>query len=220
MSWNYDALPEHWKKYYLKFADRGWFDLETGKWIEEKKEKNTTLPLPISIEDSTTLSAYLLQLGILDKSPQISAVFFELIRRVTNGSLHVIDFPNNDEVKKLWDIGQSQNCEIPEFTSDNQDSFDERIKVDLSNHAHPYSKLPITQEDYTKLAKLLGNLAIEDNKNNDNKDHYDKMQSLLFPKLFLYLNSRAKNGNHFEFDDELLELETNVKAIMSAERIK
>ena len=214
MSWNFGDLPEHWKRYYRKFEERGWFNTETGEWIQEKKaEFNKVSALPITIEDYTNLSTNLLKLGIKDRNPQISEVYFELQRRAVWGNSYYIEQSKEDE-GTLWDIGMEQHSRASEVSNNKQGSFDERVKVDLPDPVFTRNRLPIEQTEYNQMIKILGNLAINDNVVDENKDRYDKRQSLLFAKLFLNLQARVRKTSQFKTDDELSKIEMNVNSIM------
>lgn len=179
--------------------------------------------LPISENEYKDLNLLLLDLGLDDHNSFVADAYFELLRRSVSSTYGPHYYLKNDTAKenKLYNIGI---CAIPKTidgnTSKESNDFKKMLQKDSTSIIHPSDPLPIQQETYCQLLRLLGTLSIQDHNNYsqtpNNYDTYEKKQSQVFPRLFIYLQNRAKKGNKFDISDKkILEIEEQIKKILT-----
>lgn len=93
-----------------KYEDRGWNQGERIDITEGSEHK--IMPLGISLEKYQTFSLILSELALLDKSPDLCALYFELQRRATYGNHYPILEDMSEVERKMWDIGMQGNDNI------------------------------------------------------------------------------------------------------------
>ena len=192
-----EEIPEHWRHYYEKLEDRGWYNLDTHKPVENpfgiKFDYYEPSKLQIEGDSLERLRVLLLDLGINDNNILLARLYWELSRRTNSSSFY-------DKLKgeKLFNIAATSIS--PENLS--------AILSDVSK------ELPIEESEYIELAKILGTIIIRDN-NNSRLDEYSRGKLIFSVKTFLYLQRRAKTGNGYELnDDELKNIEDAISQIV------
>ena len=190
-------IPEHWRHYYEELEDRGWYNPDTHKPVENpfgiKFDYHEPSKLQIDGDSLERLRVLLLDLGINDNNILIARLYWELARRTGRSSFY-------DKLKgeKLFNIAAAST------------SPEELIAI-LSDVS---KGLPIGEDEYIELAKILGTIIIKDN-NNSRLDEYSRGKLISSAQTFLYLQRRAKTGNGYELnDDELKNIESVISEIV------
>lgn len=180
-------IPDHWRHFYEKLFYRGWIDEDTHEPFADVNGKFNSIP-ELSIDDNS----------------------LEVLRKLLL-DLGIRD--NNSIIAGLY-FELARRSRKVNFYSDNAKSLFELDKKSAWDSVEP---LPVSENDYKKIALLLGKIAISDS---DYKkvDEMDKRYGEIIPRTFCYLQRRAREGNGFNMDDEIDVIENKIIGILEQKK--